>query len=115
VALSFLPAADSSKWEPSPTADGQPGQAGPVLNLQSPAAEVSCVGLTWWSYAVSSERETRIEERAYALWEAEGHPHGRHEEHWHRAAREIAAEETASNAAQARSRRSPRRASRKRT
>ena len=65
---------------------------------------------------MSSERETRIEERAYALWEAEGHPHGRDEEHWHRAAREIAAEETAINTTTlARSRRSPRRAPRKRT
>jgi hypothetical protein len=42
------------------------------------------------------EKQRRIEERAYALWEAEGQLHGRHEEHWHRAAREIEAEETAS-------------------
>jgi len=41
-------------------------------------------------------KQGRIEERAYALWEAEGQLHGRHEEHWHRAARELEAEETAS-------------------
>jgi hypothetical protein len=40
------------------------------------------------------EREKRIEQRAYALWEAEGHPHGKHEQHWWRAASEIDAEET---------------------
>jgi hypothetical protein len=38
----------------------------------------------------------RVERRAYALWKAEGQPHGRHEEHWHRAMREIEIEETAS-------------------
>jgi hypothetical protein len=59
---------------------------------------------------VSAEWDRRIEERAYALWEAEGHPHGKHEEHWQRAAREIAAEETARTTPKARLRRSPRRA-----
>ena len=44
---------------------------------------------------MNSEKERRIGERAYALWEAEGQPHGRHEEHWRRAAREIEAEESA--------------------
>ena len=34
----------------------------------------------------------RVEERAYAIWKAEGQPHGRHEEHWQRAEGEIAAE-----------------------
>jgi hypothetical protein len=40
-----------------------------------------------------SDREERIRQRAYALWQSEGHRHGRHEDHWHRAEREIAAEE----------------------
>ena len=64
---------------------------------------------------MSAERDRQIEERAYALWEAEGYPHGRHEEHWHRAAREIAAEETARTAPKAQPPRSPGRAPRKRT
>lgn len=42
------------------------------------------------------EKHRRIERRAYALWEAEGQPDGRHDEHWHRAMRELEAEETAS-------------------
>lgn len=44
---------------------------------------------------MSGEKQTRIEQRAYALWQAEGQPDGRHEEHWQRAVREIEAEETA--------------------
>lgn len=39
------------------------------------------------------EKQKRIEQRAYLFWEAEGQPHGRHEEHWRRAARQIEAEE----------------------
>ena len=42
---------------------------------------------------MDSEKLKRIEQRAYFFWEAEGQPHGRHEEHWHRAARQIEAEE----------------------
>jgi len=37
------------------------------------------------------EKHEQIAARAYALWQAEGQPDGRHEEHWYRAAREIAA------------------------
>ncbi len=42
---------------------------------------------------MNTEKQKRIEERAYLFWEAEGQPHGRHEEHWHRAARQIETEE----------------------
>ena len=42
---------------------------------------------------MGSEKQKRIEQRAYLFWEAEGQPHGRHEEHWRRAARQIEAEE----------------------
>lgn len=34
--------------------------------------------------------ERRVRERAYALWEAEGRPHGRNQEHWSRAVAEFA-------------------------
>jgi DUF2934 family protein len=34
-------------------------------------------------------REQRIRERAYQIWESEGRPHGRQEEHWRRAEAEI--------------------------
>jgi hypothetical protein len=43
---------------------------------------------------MDAERQRRVERRAYGLWLAEGQPHGRHEEHWLRALREIEAEET---------------------
>lgn len=33
--------------------------------------------------------DTRIRERAYELWESEGRPDGRHEEHWQQARREL--------------------------
>ncbi|HEX3410191.1 MAG TPA: DUF2934 domain-containing protein [Stellaceae bacterium] len=42
---------------------------------------------------MDSEKLKRIEQRAYLFWQAEGQPHGRHEEHWHLAARQIDAEE----------------------
>lgn len=42
-----------------------------------------------------SEREQRIRQRAYEIWEEEGHPDGRHGEHWDRAAREINEREAA--------------------
>jgi hypothetical protein len=54
---------------------------------------------------MKSDKQRRIEQRAYALWEAEGQPHGRHEEHWTRAAREIESEETASDIVQRSARR----------
>lgn len=33
--------------------------------------------------------ESRIRELAHQFWEQEGRPHGRHEEHWHRACRDL--------------------------
>ena len=38
------------------------------------------------------ERDQRIRDRAHAIWEAEGRPHGRDQEHWRQAAEEIARE-----------------------
>ena len=45
---------------------------------------------------MDQEQHRRVEQRAYALWQAEGQPDGRHEEHWQRAVREVEVEETAS-------------------
>jgi hypothetical protein len=45
--------------------------------------------------------EDRIRRHAYAIWEAEGRPDGRHEEHWQRAVQEIAAERTGGASARA--------------
>ena len=42
---------------------------------------------------MSADREARIRQRAHAIWVKEGRPDGRHEEHWHRASREIDGEE----------------------
>ena len=57
-----------------------------------------------------SDREERIKERAYAIWLAEGRVHGKHQDHWHQAEREIAAEETGSEPAGAAAARRPSRA-----
>lgn len=38
------------------------------------------------------EREDRIRERAHRIWEEEGCPVGRHQQHWQRACNEIDAE-----------------------
>ena len=48
---------------------------------------------------MDQDREERITVRAHQLWEAEGRPHGRDGEHWHRAEEEIDAEGTASSRA----------------
>ncbi|NYZ17321.1 DUF2934 domain-containing protein [Azospirillum sp. RWY-5-1] len=42
--------------------------------------------------------DTRIRDRAYELWESEGRPDGRHEEHWHQARRELDGEGASSAA-----------------
>jgi hypothetical protein len=41
-----------------------------------------------------ADREQRIRERAYQLWEADGAPEGKAEHYWHRARRLIDAEES---------------------
>ncbi len=43
---------------------------------------------------MTTDRNARIEERAYHIWLEEGRPHGRHDEHWHRAERELIEEES---------------------
>jgi Protein of unknown function (DUF2934) len=45
--------------------------------------------------AINPEREHRVRERAYLLWEADGKPHGRDVEYWERARQLVAMEESA--------------------
>ena len=35
------------------------------------------------------DKERKVRERAHAIWESEGRPHGRDREHWERACREV--------------------------
>ncbi|WP_161142169.1 DUF2934 domain-containing protein, partial [Propylenella binzhouense] len=51
---------------------------------------------------MAEKDEDRIRERAYRIWEEEGRPEGRHDEHWHRAGREMGGEEKAVAADEAR-------------
>jgi hypothetical protein len=44
-----------------------------------------------WQY-VAPDRQQQVEQIAYRLWQAEGCPHGRHEEHWRRAEQEYHAD-----------------------
>ena len=44
---------------------------------------------------ITGKDDRRIRERAYALWERDGRPEGRHIEHWQQAAREVAGEDAA--------------------
>ncbi|MBE7212378.1 MAG: DUF2934 domain-containing protein [Gluconacetobacter diazotrophicus] len=39
------------------------------------------------------DREKRISDRAYHLWQADGEPHGRHDEYWERASELVRMEE----------------------
>lgn len=45
--------------------------------------------------AIDPDREQRVRERAYHLWEADGKPHGRDVEYWERARELIGMEESA--------------------
>lgn len=48
---------------------------------------------------MENERVQRIRERAHALWEEAGRPHGSDAEHWAQAEREIAADDEAQSSA----------------
>ena len=41
---------------------------------------------------MDTDKQRRIRERAYEIWQREGRPHGRDAEHWQRAEAEIEAE-----------------------
>ena len=38
---------------------------------------------------MGADRNDLIRQRAYAIWEQEGRPHGKDEEHWRRASEEM--------------------------
>ena len=44
---------------------------------------------------MSDDRQHRIRQRAHAIWESHGRPHGADREHWEQATREIDAEDAA--------------------
>ena len=44
---------------------------------------------------MADDREERIRQRAYDLWQKEGAPEGRHQDHWHEATAQIDAEQAA--------------------
>jgi hypothetical protein len=58
---------------------------------------------------MASEKQDRIAQIAYAIWQAEGQPDGRHEEHWHRAEREVEAANSTNSSTKRTTRRKTRR------
>ena len=44
---------------------------------------------------MSDDRQHRIRQRAHAIWESHGRPHGHDRDHWDQATREIEAEDAA--------------------
>jgi hypothetical protein len=50
---------------------------------------------------MSEDRHHRIREEAYKLWEKEGQPEGRHDEHWSEAERQVNEGEGSRTAARA--------------
>jgi hypothetical protein len=44
---------------------------------------------------MSDDRQHRIRQRAHAIWESHGRPHGHDRDHWDQATREIDAEDRA--------------------
>jgi hypothetical protein len=44
---------------------------------------------------MTDDRQHRIRQRAHAIWESHGRPHGHDRDHWDQASREIDAEDAA--------------------
>jgi hypothetical protein len=68
-----------------------PTQAADRDSLPAAHGRVSLVWENVGELTMDREIHEQIAQRAYALWQVEGQPDGRHEEHWYRATREIAA------------------------
>jgi hypothetical protein len=64
---------------------------------------------------MDADRHKRIEQRAYAFWQLEGQPQGKHDEHWLLAARQIEAEDSGRSAAKPKRRRNGRSSARKKS
>jgi hypothetical protein len=67
----------------------------PAIRLRCSRCEGSALGLREALHMSDSEQdiETRIRERAYALWDQDGRPEGRADEYWEKARRLIEAED----------------------
>ena len=75
----YLPALDDPKVDTDAAGE----------NLQNPERD----DVSLESFGAHRSREDRVRARAFRLWEEEGEGNGSHEDHWHRASREIDDEE----------------------
>jgi hypothetical protein len=50
---------------------------------------------------MQEDRSKKVEERAHGIWESEGRPDGKHDEHWKRAEQEVSEGENGLGASEA--------------
>ncbi len=79
----------------SPAAGAEPKKRKPRGSAGAPRGENAAAGKGTRAAAqkpgqrkAAGDRERRIQDRAYEIWEQEGRPSGREREHWERAERE---------------------------
>jgi hypothetical protein len=80
--MESFPASDPPAYMAGASVPGPPSHSGIVRK----AASTELLGVEGEAVGDSTGR---IRERAYSLWEQEGRPEGRAEEHWHAARREL--------------------------
>jgi Protein of unknown function (DUF2934) len=64
-------------------------------NVHRAAGDAKAAVKDWKNKAAAAadDLQSKIRERAYRIWQQEGSPEGRAQDHWHQAEREIDAEE----------------------
>ena len=79
-------------------ADGKPAPVQARAICRRALAELVSTWGSMGELAMDMGKHEHIARRVYALWQAEGQPDGRHEEHWQHAVREIEAAQSANSA-----------------
>jgi len=67
--------------------NGEAGQASRKSRASAPAPSAKAKGSS--PTGAGGDRDQRVRDRAYEIWEQEGRPSGRERDHWERADREI--------------------------
>jgi hypothetical protein len=68
-------------------------QQSPWIKILPAALSMQKLGAHPREDQMTSDRQERIRQRAYEIWQREGERHGSHEQHWEQATREIDAED----------------------
>ena len=80
--MESFPASDPPAYMAGASIPGPPSHSG-IVREPAPTEPLSVAS------EPVEDLTGRIRERAYSLWEQEGRPEGRAEEHWHAARREL--------------------------